>query len=72
MRVFTGFDRMSTEEELSQVFDILTDLERNGWLLDTEPSTLQTGSLWADSTTGECSDPEALAELLEQRPELKN
>ena len=72
MRAFNGFDRMSTEEELSEVFDILTEVERNGWLLDSEPSTFQAGSLWADSTSGECTDPEALAELLEQRPELKN
>ena len=72
MRAFSGFDRMSTEDELSQVFDILTEIERNGYLLDSEPSTLQAGSLWADSISAEYTDPVVLAELLEQRPELKN
>jgi hypothetical protein len=72
MRIFNGFDRIATEEELSQVFDILTELERNGWLLDSEPSTYQAGSLWADSISDPCANPEALAALMDQRPELKN
>ena len=72
MRAFTGFDRVSTEEELSEVLDILTELERSGWLLDEDTSRPQPSDLWSDSTRSECADPESLAALLSKKPELKN
>jgi hypothetical protein len=72
MRTSNGFDRLATEEELHQVFDVLGELERSGWMLPGENSTLETDSLWADTILDESADAESLAELLEKRPQLKN
>ena len=69
MRISSGFDRMSTEEELHQVLDILGELGRNGWMLPQETATAQTNCLWADAPA---DDAESLAELIEKKPELKN
>lgn len=69
MRISSGFDRMSTEEELHQVLDILGELERTGWMLPRDTGTSQTSCLWADVLA---DDAESLAELIEKKPELKN
>ena len=72
MRASNGFDRMSTEEEIHQVLNILGARERNGWMLPGGKSTPQTSDLWADTVLDDSADAESLAELVEKTPELKN
>lgn len=72
MRISNGFDRISTEEELHQVLDILGELGRSGWSLPGESSAPQNNALWADAFLDDPTDAESLAEILAQKPELKN
>ena len=71
MRTSNGFDRMSTEEELHQVLNVLGDLERNGWMIPEEPlETSQASDLWAEALLDDSTDAESLAELVEKRPKF--
>jgi hypothetical protein len=73
MRTSSGFDRMSTEEELHQVLNLLGELERNDWMIPGEAlETLQASDLWADVLLDDSADAESLAELVEKKPKFKN
>jgi hypothetical protein len=72
MRTPNGFDRMSTEEELNQVFVVLHEFARNGWVLPGEDladpqTTFGPGTLLDDS-----AEAGSLTEMMESKPELKN
>jgi hypothetical protein len=73
MRMLSGFDRLSTEEELHQVLAVLNEFAGNGWMLPQEDSTdPQATTLWADDVLDDSTCAESLAELIANRPELKN
>jgi hypothetical protein len=75
MRTSSGFDRLSTEEELHQVLAVLQGVSRNGWVVYEEDSTeSQETLLSADTVLAEDDsiDAECLSQLVAKRPELKN
>jgi hypothetical protein len=72
MKMSNRFDRVSTEEELHQVLDVLGDLERGGWTLPGNDSATPTSGLWADVLFGGSPSDESLAALIVNKPELKN
>ena len=73
MRISSGFDRLSTEEELHQVLAVLDQFGLNGWTVAQEGSAGRHAvALCADALEDDSADAESLAELMEKRPELKN
>lgn len=73
MRTSSGFDRMSTEEELHQVLNVLGELGLNGWMIPEESlETPQARDLWADVLFDDSADDESLAELVKKGPNFKN
>jgi hypothetical protein len=71
--MFSGFDRLSTEEELNQVLAVLNEFAQSGWTLPEEGSPApQAATLWADDVLDDSTCAESLAELVANRPELKN
>ena len=71
MRISSGFDRLSTEEELHQVLAVLDGFAGGGWMLPEEGSA-DTQAIWTDSVLDDSTDAESLAELMAKRPALKN
>lgn len=69
MRTSNGFDRISTPEELHQVLAVLDEFARSAWAslgenrLDSTP--------WIEAPMDD-EDAESLAELVINRPEMKN
>jgi len=73
MRTSSGFDRMSTPEELHQVLAVLGEFARGAWAVsDDDPADAQSTTLWADTPVEDAADEESLAEFFMNRPELKN
>lgn len=70
MKASTGFDRMSTREELHQVLAVLNDLAQGIWTVPGEDEVdAQAIALSADDDSAEM---ESLAQFFMNRPELKN
>ena len=73
MRASNGFDRMSTPEELHQVLTVLDEFARGACTTPGEDQAdPQATTLWADTPEKDSADMESLAELIMNRPELKN
>jgi hypothetical protein len=64
MRTPNGLDRLSTEEELSQVLSVLQDLVYSGWVVPGEDSV---NTIVSDSLEADC-----LTEMMQRKPPLKN
>jgi hypothetical protein len=70
MRTSNGFDRISTPEELHQVLAVLDEFARSAWAsvgdnqLDSTP--------WIEEAPLDDADAESLAELVMNRPGLRN
>jgi hypothetical protein len=72
MRTSSEYDRLSTQEELHQVLDILGDLDRVDWLLSEVSPSRQANDEWADALVGNSDDAALLAEAIKKTSELKN
>ena len=73
MRASSGFDRMSTPEELHQVLAVLGEFARGAWAVpEDDQADPQPTTLWADTSVEDAAEEESLAEFFMNRPELKN
>jgi hypothetical protein len=73
MRTPNGFDRLSTEEELNQVLAVLQESTRSGWVFPGEDSTdLDAATHWPGTIADDSLEADCLAEMMEQKPTLKN
>jgi hypothetical protein len=71
--MFSGFDRLSTEEELHQVLTVLNEFAGNDSMLAEQDCTdWQATTLWADDVLDDSTAAASLAELVANKPELKN
>ena len=69
MGTSNGFDRISTPEELHQVLAVLDEFARSAWA-SIEKNQLES-TLWIEEPMDD-ADAESLAEIVINRPELKN
>jgi hypothetical protein len=72
MRTSGGYDRLSTQEELHQVLDMLGDLDRTGWVILGEGCDRFGDDVWADSLDSDATDADSLAATIEEKSQLKN
>ena len=73
MRTPSGFDRLSTEEELSQVLAVLQDFSRSGWMSSEDDSIdLQATADSSDTVLDDSPEADCLAEMMARKPTLKN
>ena len=69
MRTSNGFDRISTPEELHQVLAVLDEFARSAWASIGESQMESTP--WIEAPMDD-ADAESLAEIVINRPDLKN
>jgi hypothetical protein len=72
MKTPTGFDRISTPEELHQVLAVLNDLALGTWGMPGNGGDAKAWILCADPTQDDLIETESLAEFFMDRPEFKN
>ena len=73
IRTPSGFGRLSTEEELSQVLAVLQDFSRSGWMSSEDDSIdLQATTDSSDTVLDNSPEADCLAEIMERKPTLKN
>jgi hypothetical protein len=72
MRTFDRIDRLATPEELHQVLEILSDLDRIEEMFQDDSSIVKLDSAWAGAVAVDSSNESLLSDCLLKMRELKN